>query len=137
MGSWGVGQPQSALLDGWAREVKAAFGETPYMVGSACNSTAWRDVDVVLILNDEKWDHLFGPYDAEKPIERQRGVAGGWHNPFLSAMQVAFSVWGREATGLPIDFKIQRLTEANTEHSGPRNALGITPIKAGLPAWRT
>lgn len=29
-----------------------------------------------------------------------------------------------EDTGLPIDFQIQRMTEANAKYDGPRNPLG-------------
>lgn len=128
-GAWGAGQPQRALLDAWGREMKEAFGHYCYLVGSSCFSKTWRDIDVAMILDDDEWDHLFGPYD---DLEQR----GGWNNPFLCAMQIAFSTWAREATGLPVDFKIQRMTQANAEFNGPRCALGIMPHENYNPAWR-
>jgi hypothetical protein len=43
----------------------------------------------------------------------------------LAAVNMAFSALGKEMTGLPIDFQLDQMTRANTEHDGPRSALGI------------
>jgi hypothetical protein len=43
------------------------------------------------------------------------------------------SRWLSADTGLPVDFQVQRMAEANAKHSGPRNPLtgGARPF-AGL-----
>ena len=111
---FGVGMPANLLLDQWGYLVYLAFGEYPYLVGSALRTKKWRDVDVRLILPDEKYDALFGTRDKE------------FHNPRWTAMCVAFSMWAKEATGLPVDFQFQRQTEANAQHRGKgRSACGL------------
>lgn len=41
-------------------------------------------------------------------------------------MCMTITKWMSDATGLPIDFQIQRMTEANKEYGEkPRNAFGI------------
>lgn len=86
-----------------------AFGEPPYLVGSVQERTAGprSDVDVRLILDDEKYDALIS-------------------SPELRTMlDIAFSAYLHQLTGLPIDFQIQRRTEANAIHAGKRrNPLG-------------
>lgn len=112
-----VGMPATLLLNTWGRSVAEAFGgNLPYLVGSALAGEGrdWRDVDVRLMLPDEEWDALFGVY--QTPL---------WTNPRWSAMCTAFSLWGAQQTGLPIDFQFQRTTEANAEFDGPRSALGL------------
>ena len=94
------------LLKDWARSVGAAFrGEMPYLVGSAVTSREWRDVDVRLILSDE--DHAA----LSKLVDLKR-------------LDMAMSLWGQQTTGLPIDFQVQGMTEAN-RIEGVRHALAI------------
>ncbi|MFJ6540559.1 hypothetical protein ACIQMP_07925 [Streptomyces sp. NPDC091385] len=112
----GVGMPAALHLDAFGREVDAAFGHLPYLVGSAAVSKSWRDVDVRLILPDEEFDALF-PTGA-RPAHQD----GRW-----SLFCAAISELGRQRTGLPIDFQIQRMTFANDRYPRPkvRLALGI------------
>ena len=49
MGKWGVGMPRKLMLDEFASLVWDAFGDCPYLVGSALDTTDWRDVDVRLL----------------------------------------------------------------------------------------
>jgi hypothetical protein len=67
-----------------------------------------------VILPDDEYDHLFP------------GLKG---NPQTNAlwclMCCAISEWLAARTGLPIDFQVQRMTEANREFPGRRNALGL------------
>jgi hypothetical protein len=77
-------------------------------VGTAAVGTDFRDVDVRTILADDEFDALF---------------EGREHLWDLLCMSV--SLYLSNATGLPIDFQIQRMTEANAAHDGPRQALGI------------
>jgi hypothetical protein len=114
----GVGMPASLLLDEFGSQVWAAFGSPPYLVGSALAGKQWRDVDVRMMLSDGDWDAM--------GLGEPRYCH---HNGKWVALCLAFSALGRQMTGLPIDFQLQRRTEANAEHSKPRSALGITPLR--------
>lgn len=92
-----------------------------YLVGSAGERPDFRDVDVRLILMDDTFDKLFG------------------HSPMLwSLFCYATSRQLAADTGLPIDFQVQRCSEANEEytaaHGHHRNSLGLRHIRhfAGL-----
>lgn len=89
----------------------AAFGTHPYLVGSVEQRPDFRDVDVRLILADDEFDALFA--------ERK----GLW--ALLSRLG---STYLRAKTGLPVDFQIQRQSEANEKFGNlaatPRNPLG-------------
>lgn len=101
--------PDIFLLAGWGESLSAAFdGGRPYLVGSVARAEPdWRDVDVRLILPDDDFAALTGG----KP-ER------------LRTLNAALSLWGRQVTGLPIDFQLQDMTTANAEHDGPRHRIG-------------
>jgi hypothetical protein len=98
----------------------ALGGFGSYLVGSSITRRDYRDVDIRYILDDGAFDRLFrcDPKDADT------GRAG-WLNPLWSLMCTSISFWLREQTGLPVDFQIQRQTQANALHDGPRHALGI------------
>lgn len=125
--SVGVGMPQTLWLHEFGSQIEFAFGDTPFQVGSSLNSKVWRDVDVRLILDDKEYDAM----GLGKPEECQQN--GKW-----VALCLAFSALGKEMTGLPIDFQIQRRTEANNMYptkygNHNRSALGFTPLRmAGL-----
>lgn len=92
--------------------INQAFGGIGcYLVGSSLVLRDYRDVDVRLILDDAQYDRLF--------------IAGDWTNALWSLMCTSFSLWLRQQTDLPIDFQIQRMTQANALHEGKRAALGI------------
>lgn len=98
-------------LDEACRPFLQAFGEHPYLVGSVNQRPDYRDVDVRLILADAEFDALFG----ERP--------GVW--ALLSRLGTTFL---RQRTGLPVDFQVQRQTQANEKFGDlgktPRNPLG-------------
>lgn len=79
-----------------------------YLVGSSLERRDYRDVDVRFIMGDEDYDKLFGREDA-----------------FWSLLCISISTWLSKESGLPVDFQIQRQTQANAKHNGFRNALGI------------
>jgi hypothetical protein len=114
MGDWGVGMPATLKLNHFGREVEAFFGHVPYLVGSATRTTKWRDVDVRVILPDDEFDSTFGK------LTRPRCLNTRWN-----AACLAFAALGRAMTGLPIDFQIDRQTEANEEYPGERHALHL------------
>ena len=113
MGKTGVGMPVSLKLHAFADMVNAAFGVfCCYQVGSSLTTTQWRDVDVRVMLDDEVYvEQGFG--DPDRPHDNKK-----W-----AALTLAFSALGREMTGLPIDFQIQQVSEANRNHEGSRSAL--------------
>jgi hypothetical protein len=92
-----------------------AFGCRTYLVGSSLERRDFRDVDVRTILDDADFDRMFP------------GIVG--NNPERSALWslvcTLIALYLSEASGLPVDYQIQRQTNANEEHKGRRNALGI------------
>jgi hypothetical protein len=104
-------------LDRWGAILHRATGQMPYLVGSALDRRDFGDVDVRIMLDDDVYDALF-PAPRYHP---QRAQA------LWSMLCEAISAWGRQETGLPIDFQFQRQTEANSDEScaGRRNALGL------------
>jgi hypothetical protein len=113
-------------LDRACALIDKAFGECPYLVGTAGLGGAdrYRDVDVRLMLDDDE-------FAAACPT-RER-----WE-----LLCLTFSAYLRERTGLPVDFQIQRVREANERHGDkPRNPLGMGRVFAGggdgTPAWES
>lgn len=100
-------------LDLACKPIVEAFGHAPYLVGSVMQRPDYRDVDVRLILPDEEYDQV-----VTSPSMR-------------TMLSVAFTAYLREATGLPIDFGVQRRTQANAAHPNWRNPLG----RRSLTAW--
>lgn len=96
----GVGSPAHLKLEHWGYLLRCAFGEHPYLVGSATEGKHWRDVDVRMIFDDDKWERWIGR------IESGHRFIATWN-----ILCTAISVWGREFTGLPIDFQFQRRDE--------------------------
>lgn len=113
-GGFGVGMPATLHLNAFAREIMEAFGEIPYMVGSATRTKKWRDVDIRLLLADDDFDHLF-------PGHTTPGRTDG----LWSLLCAAIAELGKQRTGLPIDFQIQRLSDADALYDGPRHPLGL------------
>lgn len=99
---------QKRRLDDWATLVRHMFSSTPYLVGSVLDGPDWRDVDVRLILPDDQFDQL------------DRLVS-------IARLGLCVSLWGTEATRLPVDFQLQHETTANTLYPGRRHALGLGP----------
>jgi hypothetical protein len=114
-GMSGVPMPDFLLLEEFGQAVHAAFGDVPYLVGSATRGYDWRDVDVRLILFDDRFEELFPGIDSTPRFD------AGW-----AAYCLAFSLLGQRMTGLPIDFQIQSMAYANEHYpEGERQPLGI------------
>ncbi len=106
--------PHFFLLNQACLALNDAFGGIHcYLVGSSLHRRDYRDVDVRCILDDEHFDRLF-PEAKEAPSR----------NALWSIMCTAIALMLKEQTGLPIDFQIQRRTEANDANNGERHALG-------------
>lgn len=117
----GVGMPAHILLHTWGGLVQDAFGDLPFLVGSATRSKTWRDVDVRLMLDDDQWARIL----PDVPKDQAHHLSPQW-----AALCMAVSAWGREFTGLPIDFQFQPRDVANERHSGPREPLGVRLAQA-------
>lgn len=101
-------------LDAACAPLWSAFVGATYIVGSALTKPTPRDLDVRTMLDDEEFDRIFGGH------------------PKLWEL-VCSSIGERlaAATGLPIDYQIQRTTEANAKYDGPRNPVGMGRVYAG------
>jgi hypothetical protein len=111
----GVGQPASIKLNLFGQILMDVFGEMPYLVGSAATGKAWRDVDVRVMLDHDTFRRFCG--DPAKAHELNLQWAG---------ICLAFSTLGQQLTGLPIDFQVQPLPQANTMFpDGPRHPIGL------------
>lgn len=104
-------------LDEACRPIRQTFHSPPFLVGTAETGGpdgrgGYRDVDVRLILEDE-------PYDA---LADQFGPDG------MAFLGLAFGEYLAARTGLPVDFQLQRQSEANERHPGPRNPLGVRSL---------
>lgn len=111
-------------LDAACHLIRRAFGQPPYLVGSAGisnNGGTYRDVDVRLMLNDDEF--------AVVCPTRER-----WE-----LLSVTISAYLSDRAGLPVDFQVQRLAEANARFPGKRNPLGVGRVFAGggdaTPDW--
>lgn len=115
-----VGMPAQLYLDEFGSQVWSAFGECPYLVGSALSSKEWRDVDVRLILSDDVYENL-GLGDPDR----------AQHNAKWVSLCLAYSALGKWMTNLPVDFQIQQRTRANEKYPGARSALGLVGLRYG------
>lgn len=99
-------------LDQWRLSVACEpireWLDTPFLVGSVWERRDPGDIDVRVILADDEFDALF---DARPRL---------W-----SLLCLTTTAYLEQATGLPVDFQVQRRTEANEKHPGPRSALGL------------
>ena len=98
-----VGFPASIKLYSiFGKFLADAFGVTcAYHVGSSLFNKGTRDVDVVVLLEDDDFEKMFGSKEPEGPK---------WE-----AYCLAFSALGRDVTGLNIDFKVQPREWANAK----------------------
>lgn len=99
-----LGPHDMYLLDEWGRQLETAFGECPYFVGSASRAEDnWRDVDLRMLCPETLAD--------ASPL-------------MLRVINLAISLWGRQVTGLPIDFQIQPAEEFHSYDHEVRNPMG-------------
>jgi len=99
---------QMFVLDLACKPIVEALG-VPYLVGSAAERQPYRDVDVRLMLPDATYDTLDAAVGADA----------------ITFISLAVATYLQSFTGLPVDFQIQRTTEANALHKGMRNGLGF------------
>lgn len=124
---FGVGMPAALHLNEFGRQVYEAFGHHPYLVGSATRGKYWRDVDVRLILPDDEFDALFPDHDLRHADDT---------DPKWSLLCTALAELAKLRTGLPVDFQVQRRTQANEQYPSASNyrfALGLVVHRRSDP----
>jgi hypothetical protein len=100
-------------LNDWGRTVFRMFDSRPYLVGSALDRADYRDVDVRIILSNKEYSAL------EKLVDVDR-------------LGIVVSIWGKQVTGLPVDFQIQQRTHVNQAHRDKRAyPLGVGETMRG------
>ena len=110
-----IGAPEALNLNVVCATLVEAFGHNIYLVGSAIERRDYRDVDVRCILDDEEYDNLF-----------QNNTQNQQLSAFWCLVCAAISEWIKSRTGLPIDFQIQKRSEANEQYpKQQRSALGL------------
>lgn len=114
--------PQVFQLHMACRILIDAFDTPAYLVGSCLERRDYRDVDVRLILDDDAFDRLFPGVGATHQL-----------SALWNLMCTSTSLYLAQATGLPIDFQIQRQSHANAKYPGERQALGIFPKLGAKP----
>ena len=93
-------------------EIARAFGgRHPYLVGSCLTRPDYRDVDVRMILEDDDFDRMFPPTETSR---------------LQKLIECSISLHLSMASGLEVDFQIQRWTESS-EIPGDRRPLGMLP----------
>lgn len=111
--------PSLARLDHAILIINRAFEDSlgTYLVGSCLQHADYRDVDVRVIMPDEEYDRLFpGRHRPERT------------HALWSLMCLTITQYLTVITGLPIDFQIQRQSDANKKFDGPCAPLGIYPL---------
>jgi hypothetical protein len=109
--------PDLYRLDWACRPIRMAFDTPPYLVGSALERVDFRDIDLRLILDDDRFEQLVG---GSGELVRLLNIA-------LSGLITATA--GQRA---PIDFQIQSMSTANAIPGrrvpmGGRDATGWGP----------
>lgn len=99
-----IGPHDQFLLAQWGRQLREAFGVRAYVVGSVMERPNFRDVDVRLLAPD---------WLAAAPAR------------FRRTLNMTMSMWGRQVTGLPIDFQAQLDEEFHSYDTHVRGAMGV------------
>jgi len=108
-----IGVPQFFNLNHACLIVNEAFGiANTFLVGSSLLKRDYRDVDIRTILDDEEFKRLFPNGGTER-------------DAFWSLTCASISMWLSQHSGLPVDYQIQSMTEANEKFKGERCAVGL------------
>lgn len=121
--------PSKFNLSAACRFVWEAFGGGVYLVGSSITRRDFRDVDIRVILDDAEFDRMFPSLKPTTTTDAEGKTTVSVPTTQLNAKWAllcsSISLWLSQHSGLPVDFQIQRQTQANEQHKGPRYAIGI------------
>ena len=110
------------ILEHTSIAIQQAMKEQCYLVGSVLETPEYRDVDVRMIFEDEKFEKLFGEGSPEISL-------------FWSLVCTALGEYMSNRTGLPIDFQIQKRSRISEEDwNKERVPLGVFPSNI-TPQW--
>ena len=112
-----VGAPKIFQLELCCQQLNRAFDGHCYLVGSSNERADWRDIDIRLMLDDDAFDRLFPNARGKDSLHE--------HDLRWLIMTTSISEWLSRVTGLPVDFQFQRQTQANKQHPGMRQAIGM------------
>lgn len=115
-----VGSPGYFLLNQACLAVNTAFDSICYLVGSSVSYATWRDVDVRIILPNDRFAELFPGLNGNPRT-----------HPLWSLVCSSTSLWLGQATGLPVDFQVQSQAKASFYQGQPRVPLGLFPSPPG------
>lgn len=90
--------PDLYRLDWACRPIRLAFNTPPYLVGSALDCVDFRDIDLRLILDDDRFSDLVG---------------GSGDLRLLLNIALSGLIASAAGQRAPIDFQIQSMSEAN------------------------
>ena len=116
-----LGAPEAFHLNNLCTMLNEAFGYNNFLVGSSIIKRDYRDVDIRCIMDDDQFDLLF-------PDSKNSHNCSWVHDARWSLICASISEWLSKRSGLPVDFQIQRRTDANEQYPGPqhpRNAMGL------------
>lgn len=108
-------QPHAAELNIAVAGVCRALNEhCAYLVGSVMERPDFNDIDVVVIMDDSKFEALFG-----KSANTEVVPFSKWFNASSSALL-------SKMTGLKVDFRVQKMSRANEVYGGKmRDPIGM------------
>ncbi len=112
--------PETWRLNQASTIVRDAFGAHPYLVGSCLTRPDYRDVDVRIMLDDERFAELF-----RVSADHAQNLSALW-----SLLCSGISEQMSRATGLPIDFQVQDMTRTNELYPGRRVPLALFSWRA-------
>ena len=108
-----IGMPEYLLLDSSCHIINEAFNDTCYLVGSCLNTKDFRDVDVRMIMDDDKFERFFG--DVHPAV-----------NACWSLICMSISLYLKHNTGLRVDFQIQKRSRVKeSDWKKPRYSMGF------------
>ncbi len=119
-----LGAPEFHRLNQACRPLVEAFGFGVYLVGSSLVRPDYRDVDIRAILPDDEFDRLF-------PVGGDNYTISSFWSLVCSSVSLQIA----QATGLKIDFQVQRMSDANAKYDGQRNGIGwleVTDANSGM-----
>lgn len=118
--------PESFRLEQTCSFISRALNETCYLVGSSLHSRGYRDVDIRVIMDDAKFEALFGKTGPNCSYLTQ---------PFWSLFNTAVSEYMHQATGLPVDFQVHKASDTHDEDKSKRIVFGFVSARDLDPAW--
>lgn len=111
-----IGAPQIFHLHNACQLLNNAFPDSfgCFLVGSSIVKRDYRDVDVRMIMEDTDFLALFPKTDLTK-------IGHAAFSARWSVICCSISEWLSRVSGLPIDFQIQPMTQANKEYPAPQH----------------